>query len=248
MTMSFFSVRDLMEGRVIKNLFIAVFAVLISLSVSAQTADEMIRKHIEAYGGLKNIKSIRTMKVTGTFRAQGKEAPFIHLKKRPNKMRQEILINGLPGIKAYDGQIAWVLESFMGKKNPEKMTVDQSKVVGQGADFDGHLVDHKEKGSTVEYAGKEDIEGIECHKLKITKSGRVGYVFLDVDSYLIVKSSEMGMDMYQGDYKQVNGLNLPHSLEYKYMGASFQQFIIEKYELNIDLDDSLFRMPAASKE
>ena len=46
-------------------------------------------------------------------------------------------------------------------------------------DTQGSLVDYKAKGHSVEYLGKEDVEGTEAHKLKLThKSGKTETMFL----------------------------------------------------------------------
>ncbi len=57
------------------------------------------------------------------------------------------------------------------------------------ADFDGPLVDYKEKGNTVEYLGKEEMEGTKVHALKVTKkNGDVATLYLDADSFLELKA------------------------------------------------------------
>lgn len=50
--------------RIIAMAFVMVFASL--LNTSAQTADELIQKHVDAVGGLENWKKINSIKLTGS--------------------------------------------------------------------------------------------------------------------------------------------------------------------------------------
>ena len=77
------------------------------------------------------------------------------LAKRPNKSRTEFTVQGMTGMQAYDGKNAWMVMPFMGKKDPEAMPAEGTKLVAEESDFDGPLVDWKEKGHKVELVGKE---------------------------------------------------------------------------------------------
>ena len=61
-------------------------AVAFCLEASAQTVDDIIKKNIEAHGGLQKIKAIKSMKVTGKVipAGLGQEIPLVVQQKRPN--------------------------------------------------------------------------------------------------------------------------------------------------------------------
>jgi hypothetical protein len=219
----------------------------------AQTADELINKNIQAHGGAEKLKAIKSLKMSGKMSMQGgMEAPFVFEKKRPDKLRIEFIVQGMTGIQAYDGSTAWALMPFTGSKDPQKMTEEDTKDMIEQADFDGPLVDYKAKGNSVEYVGKEDVEGTEAHKLKLTlKNGNVRYLYLDPDTGLEMKATavikregvEATVDSFFGDYKEVNGMTFPFSIEQKIKGQPGPQFAVEKVEIDVDLQDSLFLMP-----
>ncbi|MGZ3848411.1 MAG: hypothetical protein ACXVBR_17910 [Flavisolibacter sp.] len=49
------------------------------------------------------------------------------------------------------------------------------------------MLDYREKGHQAEYLGKDDFEGTECFKLKLTeKSGKVITYYIDPSNYLII--------------------------------------------------------------
>jgi len=187
------------------------------------------------------------------------EAPFTMMNKRPQQTRLEFTVQGMTGIQAYDGKTAWNVMPFMGKKEPEAMSADETKMMEEQADFDGPLVDYKEKGHKVELAGKEQVEGADAYKLKLTlKNGDVRYVFLDAETYLDIKveakrtirGTEIEGETLMGDYKEVDGMMVAHSMEMGAKGSPSEQkqkLTLEKVEFNVSLPESLFAMPVSAK-
>jgi len=228
------------------------------LPAAAQTVDEVIAKNIEARGGLEKLKSVQSVRMTGKMMmGPGMEAPMILEIKRPKSLRMEFTFQGMTGVQAYDGKSGWSISPFQGKKDPEPMSPDDVKDAEEEADIDGPLVDYKAKGHTVELVGKEKVEGSDAYKLKVTlKNGTVRYQYLDAESFLEIKTeakrtvrgSEMEFESTIGDYKEVGGLLLPHSIQSGAKGRPEKQnIVVEKIELNPTLDDSRFKMPAVSK-
>ena len=230
---------------------------LAGAAVQAQTADEIIAKNIEARGGKDKIKAVQSLRMTGKIAmGQGMEAPISLEVARPNKLRMEFTMQGMTGVQAYDGKTGWSVMPFLGKKDPEPMSAEDVKQTEDQADLDGVLVDYKEKGHQVEYAGKEDVEGTPAHKLKVTKkNGDILNVYIDAESYMNIKEAgkvnvrgqEMENEVTFGDFKPVEGVIFPFSLEQKPKGAPTGTVItINKIEVNPTLDASRFAMPAAA--
>jgi outer membrane lipoprotein-sorting protein len=153
--------------RKISVCLLAAFAV--AALASAQTADELIEKNIQAHGGLDKIKGVQSMRMTGKIVGGGMEMPMLMEFKRPTSMRMEFTVQGMTGIQGYDGTTGWAVMPFVGKTEPEKMSPEDLKEMENQADIDGPLVDYKAKGHQVEYLGKADVEGTPVHKLKVTK-------------------------------------------------------------------------------
>jgi len=242
----------------VKKLALSFCAVaLFAVSAWAQTADEVIEKHVKAMGGLEKMKAVTSQKMTGKMKAGPIEAPFTLTKKRPSDFRVDFTIQGMTITQAYDGSTGWMVMPLMGKKDPEKMTEDMLKDMREEADFDGSLIDYKAKGNKVEYLGKEDAEGTPSYKLKVTtKDGNETTMFIDADSYLLIKTEskhkiqgqEMESETTLGDYKEVAGLLFPFTVENKIKGheGQSQTFVVDKVELNTPIEDASFKMPAAA--
>jgi len=227
---------------------------LFAMPVSAQTADEIIAKYIKTIGGAEKIEAIKTLRRTGKFTGGGGfEAVVIQENKRPQMARQEFTIQGMTGVTAYDGKTGWKIEPWGGKKDPEALGEEEMKEIQEDADFDGPLVNYQQKGNKVEFVGAEPVEGTDALKLKVTlKNGDVRYYFMDTDYYVpikieskrMVRGAEREFETSLGDYKEVAGVYLPHSIESGLKGSPKKsQVTFEKNEANVALDDSLFKQP-----
>src|SRR5262245_10646049 len=237
-----------------KNLVMTALALVLAMPAHAQTVDELIEKNIKAKGGMEKIKAVKSVRATGTMSLGEMQAPFTMTMKRPNEMRMEFTLQGMTGIQAYDGTTAWSVMPFMGKKDPEPMAGDEAKMVAEQSEFDGPLIDYKARGNKVELVGRETVEGVEAYKLKVTrKDGEVRYIFLDPDAYLEirmeatrkVRGTEMEVESTIGDYKDVGGVMMAHSVESGAKGMpQRQKMTIEKYEVNVEVPETAFAMPA----
>ena len=240
-----------------KVLIVMTLAVLAAAPLSAQSLDDVLAKYIKARGGMEKLKAVKTMRITGKFSGGGNpEFPFVAEQKRPENLRLEFTYQGLTGVQAYDGKVGWAINPFQGKKDAELMGEDQLKPTQEQADFDGPLVDYKAKGHTVELLGKEQVEGTDAYKLKVTlKNGTEEIIYLDSEEYLEIKNetkhtvrgTESESVGVVGDYKEVEGLMFAFSQEGGPKGtpsSSWQKVTIEKVEFNIPIDDSRFAMPA----
>ncbi len=247
-----------MVKRVTLSLLVAVSAVASAEAVASElkTADEVIAKYIEAVGGRKALKSITTLRATGkNTMGPGMEMPMVIEQKRPGKLRVEITFQGQTAVQAFDGETGWFVMPFMGKTTPEKMPSEQIDQFRSEADMDGPLVDYAKKGHKVELIGKEDIEGTETYKLKVTQQdGSILYFFLDAEYFLPIKikgkrlmqGTEIEFEATLGDYKEVAGVMIPHSLTQQAAGMGMNSTMtFEKIEVNVDIPDSRFAMPEA---
>jgi outer membrane lipoprotein-sorting protein len=230
---------------------------LLSMALHAQTVDEIIAKNVAAKGGLAKLKSINSVRVTGNFEAGGMQAGFVETEKRPNRLRRDVSVQGLTLVQAYDGQNGWQIIPFSGKKGPETMSGDDLKNIEEEADIDGPLVDYKQKGHKVELVGKEKVGGVDAYNLRITlKNGNVRNLYLDGNSFLEIKATgkttmrgaEVTFESSLGDYKKVDGVMFPFSIEQHQQGGEGgeQKITISKVEFNVPVEDASFKMPPPS--
>jgi hypothetical protein len=243
------------------RLVLLLLAALIPPVIHAQnpapspTVDELVRKNIEAKGGQTALDAIKTIRFEGRLLVnQGQlELKSTETKKRPGKVRIDAVLQGMNLIQAYDGTSGWKVFPIYGRKDPEKMSADESKALVEEAEIGGPLEHWKEQGKTVTYLGTEDVEGTAAHKLQVVrKNGDVSFVYLDPDYFLEIRilerrteqGAQVEVETDLGDYEKVNGVYFPFSIEAGSKGSTDKQkTIIEKGEANIPVDDSIFEFP-----
>ena len=232
-------------------------AFLFCVQASAQTVDDLIKKNIDAHGGIQKLKAVKSMKASGKITPQGLEIPISLQQKRPGMVRMDATFQGKSMVQAYDGTTAWKIDPFQGNPDPEKVAGDDLKDLEEQADLDGPLVDYKQKGHTVELIGKEDMEGTPVYKLKLTlKNGDVRNIYIDAENYLELKvtskrktpGGEVDVDQFLGNYKSVNGMMFAFSIDTRINGQSVNTITIDKIELDSPIDEAVFKMPAKPAE
>lgn len=221
------------------------------------TAEELVEKNLEAKGGRERIGAVDSARLQGTMTMQGPtgemSAPFAMEWKAPEMARVEFTLQGMTMVQAFDGENGWMINPFMGKAAAEKMSAEDAEMFREMADFHGPLFDYEEKGNTVEYLGEEDVEGTPTYKLLVTRrSGEQTTLYLDQEYFLeirgegtrTVRGQEIESTTSVGDYKEVDGLVLAHSMDMQGAGGpGGMNITFETVELNVDLPDDRFTMP-----
>ena len=238
-----------------RMLLVMAGAVLLAQSASAETADEIIARYVKSSGGIDKVRAIESLRRTGrAIRGGGLESPYVQENKRPLQVREETTRAGQTGVVAYDGAAGWKISPWQGKKDPEPLNEMELKTVVDDADFDGPLIDAAKKGAKVDYLGKDDFEGTDVYKLRVTiPSGSVHTYYLDaetcvplkIDTKRIVRGAEREFETVLGNYKPVAGWMLPFWTEVGVKGSpDKRQFVYDTIEANVSLGDEKFRAPA----
>ncbi|HEU4414103.1 MAG TPA: hypothetical protein VFT65_04920 [Candidatus Angelobacter sp.] len=234
----------------------ASLACLVSIGLSAQTAEELVAKNLQAKGGIDKIKAAKSIRMTARFEGNGIKAAIGQDSKRPDMLRQSFTLQGMSQIQAYDGTTGWQISPFGGRKDPEMMGEDDVRGLAEDADFDGPLVDAQAKGNKIEYMGHDQVDGDDAYKLKVTlKNGDILYYYLDPDTYIeiqvekqqFIRGSVRESVTTLGSYKPVDGVMYPFSIEAgpKNNPDARAKITVTKMEVNVPIDDSEFKMPAA---
>ena len=237
-----------------KSLLTLAGLAVLAAPLQAQTTDEIIAKYLTNVGGMDKIQAVTTLRRTGkVVLGGGFEAGVIQESRRPNKLRQEFVFQGMTGVNAYDGKTGWKIEPWQGKKDPEALSEEEMKQIVEDADFDEALVNYRQKGNKVEFAGTEQVEGTDVYKLKVTlASGDLRYYYMDTDYYVpikidikrMIRGAEQEFETTLGDYKAVAGWYLPYSIETTRKGSEdTQKITFEKIEANVPVDDGRFAKP-----
>jgi hypothetical protein len=240
---------------------VIVLAAISCLSVLSygQSAEELVNKNIQAKGGIEKIKAIKTIRIRGKVHSsEGFNAAMMQENDRPNLIRETFTLQGMTAVKAFDGTTGWQIQPFEGHKDPELMGEDDLKDLLLKGDFDGPLVDYKEKGNTVEFLGHDMVDGDDALRLKVTlKDGDIVYYYLDPDTFLeirkevqeFIRGSVRERVTEMGSYKPVAGVMYPYSISQgPKANPAARTTTVEKIEVNVPLDNADFAVPASLKQ
>ena len=235
-----------------KKLFIPLLFSFILFSQSfAQTVDEILAEHFAVIGQEKLLE-------TNTFKTKGKiiqgqfEIPFTSSHKRPMMFRSDAAFQGMEIVSAFDGTNGWSINPFTGATDPQPMTAEQVDQMSIQADYDGIFYNYKEKGYQIEFTGKEDVDDIEVYVLKLTRpNGDIITSYIDAENYVLLKTKsklkvqgvETEAETIFSNYKYVDEMLSPFSIETKVDGQTVMQMVFDEIVFNVDVPDSLFNMP-----
>jgi len=239
-----------------KKSVLIIITLLTFISFSGMTQemnlDEVLAKYYRTIG-MDAVKEWKTLTMTGKSTAQGMEFPITMVMKRPGKMRLEVLVQGNKMIQIVDGQQGWSVVPWSGSTDPQDMTPDELNGMKEQADFEGSLYNWKEKGHKVELIGNEDLEGSPVYKIKvILADGNMETYFIDAENFVPIKvasvtkiqGNETESETFMSNYKEVNGAMMPFTIENKFKGQTVSHVVMDKYEINEEVSDSLFLKPA----
>jgi hypothetical protein len=260
------------------------------------SAAAVVDKNVAARGGLQAWRGVQTMTLSGLMGAGGNDRATLNtpppvpvspkgqtvtLPARPKneaqlpitiylartrKERIELAFRGDTALQVYDGQNGWKLRPYLNRRVVEPFTDAELKVSAAQQDLDGPLVDYAAKGSKVELAGMEKVEGRNAYKIKVTfKSGESKNVWIDAETFLESKiegsprrldGTEHPVEVYYRDYRNVNGLQIPFVIETHVLPVAKtmmglrdtpvppEKMTFDKIVVNPKLEASLFTKPA----
>ncbi len=193
---------------------------------TAQDAQGLINKNLEARGGAAALAAIKNISFQGRTLYPGDfELGYRETRARligTAAERVEFSLQGLNIIQAYDGHEGWKVNPLQGRKDAEKMSADEARALADSALIEGPLLASRNDGSKVTYLGRDDFDGTLAYKLKVTQKDGDEFVYwLDPDTYLEIKvdetrrirGAEQTNETELGDYEKIAGVYFPMSVE-----------------------------------
>lgn len=237
-----------------KKLILSLTVLTLSLlipSVQAQSAEEIVTKHIEAKGGADAWKKVKSLYMKTATAMMGMEFPSEVWIESPDKMRNVVSFQGKNIITVMNGNEGWTLNPLMGSTKAESLPESALKDFKEQADMAGPFVDYKTKGHSIESLGSDDLDGTDVFKIKLTeKTGDISTYYIDKESYMILKleskkminGQEAEQSMEFSDYRKVDGLSFAFTTN---IGAGGQNLATKVSELKVNpsLEGKLFSKP-----
>lgn len=182
---------------------------------------------------------------------QGTEISLTRTVVHNTGFKNEISLMGMSGYQILTPTEGWNFMPFNGQTSAEAMTADDVKEGQNDLDAQGAVVDYASKGHSAEYLGKEDVDGTECHKVKLTyKTGKTETMFFDPSSFYLVKSiatqkangQEFEMTTSYSNYEKLpEGIVIAKSMSLPLGPGMNADFSVSKIEVNKTIDPSTFK-------
>lgn len=238
----------------------AAIALMGASSVQAQTADEIVEKHLAAVGGRAALSKVTSQVASGKVAISAQGADFggsIEIsRKAPNKARtlMKLDLSALGGSEMIvdqrcDGKTAFASNSVQGDR---EITGSQLQNM-LNASFPSPLLTYKEAGARVDLQGQDKAAGRTAFVLLYTpKTGPAAKLFIDAETFLVARSVttldvpaaggtvEQTTDL--GDYRVVDGVKTAFSVTVS-SPAQTIAITLSKVELNMPIDDTIFGRP-----
>ena len=199
-------------------------------------------------GGKEKMAALQSLVMKGTLNVQGFDVEITQTTVQGVGSRTDINVPTMgEGYLIVTPTKGWNFMPFQGMSEPEEMPEAQLKSRQSQLDLTGSFYNYKEKGNTIELAGKEAVDGKDCFKLKLTnKAGKVTTMFLDASTYYRVKTVSM-VETEQGEVESVTTFSnfKPTPEGYVYpMSTTNQQGTTEfsSVEVNKKVDEKVFQI------
>ena len=222
--------------------------------VHAQTADEVVSKHINAVGGAAVIGSIKTMIMESELNADGYTLNSKVYLISGKAYKSEIMLPDQSAaiLECITTEGGWNMNPLAGMTEPAALSAERVKQSQGDLDAGGKLYRYKEKGSSVELLGNETMEGVNAIKLKLKdKDGKETSYWLDPTTYYILRSESAITAPNGQEFNVVTNFSNYKKTDIGYVIAftrvrNVGQTItnnISKVEFNKDIDPKVFEMP-----
>ena len=229
-----------------KRIVFSLFLMATAFIVKAQTADEIVNMHIKAIGGAEAWRKVNSVKLEGTLQVQGTEVAITQTVLHGKGSKQEISVMGMTGYMIVTPTAGWNFMPFQGQTTPEAMTAEDLAESQDEMDAQGVLVDYAAKGHTVEYLGKDDVDGTECYKIKVNKKvGSPETMYIDTKNNYLIKSVSIRKANGQEQESATNFSNYEKLAEgivvAKSLTLPFGELNVTKITINGTVDESIFK-------
>lgn len=225
-------------------------AAFATVSVKAQTVEEVIQHFTDSLGGLEVMNNVKSVKMTGTLYVQGMELPVTTQILNGKGMRVDVEAMGQAVVNVYYNGAGWKINPFAGVPDATDVTGTELAGFKSQASLASPLMDYKARGYEVKLEGEEDVVGVKAFKVVLNNKdeGKATTYFVSSKDYSLLKSistreiqgQEVEVSTYFSDYKVYGGIKFSMTKRQEIDGQEFQTIAMSSVEMNVPIDEKIF--------
>jgi hypothetical protein len=232
-----------------------IFAALCAASVSAQSADKIIKQAVKAMTkgkGEKALREIRSWQVNGTITSlkDGASGAYRAAAAQPNFYTREFDLRGLEIGMGYNGKSAWMRDSRDGLRT---LTGDASRDFQTEARYrNARWLDYKKDRSKLSFGGETTVDGKPANVVVLTTIKNVKIkLYFDAASGLLIREETPAAEITRvfdySDFRPVGNLMEPHAIACA-EGDERYEIKLDQVVHNPQIDRAAFEFPKVSSE
>jgi outer membrane lipoprotein-sorting protein len=228
-----------------------IIACISAFSLQAQSAGDIINKHVDAIGGKDVLNKVKSIYFEGTANAMGADYPTTTTILAGKGFKTVTTVNGSDIIQCFTDTSGWSLNPMSGQTTATSLPPEMVKKGKSALDIGGELVNFREKGFTDSLLGREDYGGVNAFKVKLSQPGiEIVYLFdpttyytLKTDTKVSVNGQDVTNTIKYSDFKKTDiGYVVPTTLMVNNAGYDVT-ITYTKVEVNKEVDPKIFEMP-----
>jgi hypothetical protein len=238
--------------RALRN-FIMFSAFVGAVSLSAQTADDVVARHVAAVGGKDVISQVKSISMDTTTHIADSDMPGTLVTLDGVAYRSELDFNGAKMVQCYTAKGGWIVNPMAGITDPTPMPDDEFQAGKSAIYVGGGLHDYAANGNKLQLLGKD----ANTYTVKLTTKDNTEstYVF-DAATYLVKSTSRKGKFQDQdvtittslSDYRKTDiGLVVPYAISIDFGDQFSLSITVNKVEVNKPVDPAICDLPKTSQ-
>lgn len=217
---------------------------------SAPSADDIIRKSIDALGGSDKLRKVTSIVMRGSIKSAGMVGSIVSYTRMPNKLRVDVDFGALKISEGFDGKIAWQVNR--GKVRQLK-DAEAEFMRKEALDANNMVLRYRAHGIKTELIGDRKVNDKDAHIVGWKyPDGSLKKLFIDKQSFLVLGEERfrpsgngkptLELSVYS-DFKPIDGLITPFRITMiNQFGKS--EILFREHAINSNVAATIFQMPA----
>lgn len=234
-----------------KTSILTLLAITLLTCVKAQTADEIIAKHIEAMGGKDKLSQVNSVYMESSTDVMGNQSATKTSVVNGKGYKNESDFNGQSLVQVVTDKSGWMINPFAGSTDAAAFSDDEFHNMADQVYVDP-LLNYAANGAKVELQGQEKVGDVNAYKIKYTNKYNVDITYyIDPSTWYVIQAVKQGEAMGQSitititpsDYQKTDfGVVFPKK-NHLDMGQFALDVTVNKIEINKEIDPAIFDMP-----